>query len=183
MHIINKDGTENEVVKAYDELTEEYGYCILCDCCDEPVAFLPECIFLDMMNDGEFEVFVDEVEEDISDDECDCPYCQGLETDFEDDEDLCQCEYCCGFRDGIKRACDVRDALEEYDECDCECGECCSECSPEDFKIDLDEEIENDLKDELLALKEEMSELLELGYYSEYAMLVNCYEKLYNLIY
>ena len=73
MYIVNKDGTENEIVKAYDEYSEEYGYSILCDCCEEIIAFLPECVFLDLADEGQFEVVCDEVEDE---DKCDCEVCQ-----------------------------------------------------------------------------------------------------------
>lgn len=108
MYIVNKDGTQNEVVKAYDEYSEEYGYAVLCDCCDEPMAFIPECVFLDLMNDGQFEVYCDD-EDDMDEDECQCDYCQGIETDFEDDE--CDCDTCREFDIDEEIMNDVKDSL------------------------------------------------------------------------
>ena len=103
MHYM-ENGVRQDVVKAYDEKSQEYGYAIICSEC-ESVEFMPECMFLDFIEEFEIDLFVDDEDLDA----------------IEDDDDLCQCEYCKGFRDGVETACDVADALEEYEnECDCD---------------------------------------------------------------
>jgi hypothetical protein len=157
MYIVNKDGTQNNIIQAYDEYSEEYGYAIECQCGDI-VAFIPECVFLDLMNDGQFEVFVDDedIEDDVDFDECDCPYCTGV-------------------RDGIEIGLDM--AVEVIENLDDECG--CDTCRG----FDIDEEIMNDVKDSLLDIKSTMNELMEDGCYDEVVKLSDAYAKLFNLIY
>lgn len=164
MYIVNKDGTQNEIVKAYDEVSQEYGYLILCDCCDEPVGFLPECIFLDLMEDGQFKVFVDD--EDDSDEMCDCPYCQG-------------------FRDGIESAMDTIEALDDM--CDCECGECCEVCEPDEFEGECTcevceyDSIRADIIGELKLLKRAFQFYASEQRWKEYDEIFELYSKMYNL--
>lgn len=111
MHYM-ESGVRQEVIPAYDEISQEYGYAILCTDCGN-VDFMPECIFLD---------FVDECEIDLI-----------MEND-EDEEDLCQCDYCRGFRAGVDIAMKATKMHEECENCDCECGECCEVCEPEYFE-------------------------------------------------
>lgn len=105
-----ENGIRQDVVVARDEDTEEYGYVIICSDCGN-MQFMPECIFLDFIEECGIELVVEKV-------------------DDEDDDKMCECPYCQGFRDGIEAS---MDAMEVLDECGCECGECCEVCEPEEF--------------------------------------------------
>lgn len=109
MHYM-ESGVKQEVIPAYDEISQEYGYAILCTDCGN-VDFMPECMFLDFVDGCKIDLIMDSVD---------------------DDEEMCQCPYCQGFRDGIEASMDTIEALDDI--CDCECGEVCAQCEPEYFE-------------------------------------------------